>query len=208
MRIGVWLILVMAASMTGATAALAAGDERSCTLTEMSGRPGEVLVAGSWQQLQERQVVDRDARLRTGDATRIHIVCDDGIRITVGVSTEILLGGLVGPAGTDRTIGVKLLSGIAGFVAPERSWGVFKVTTDVAIASVRSTEWLVETSADKGTAVFTRKGVVEVRAGGATFSLGAGEGVTINASGAADPVKVWGAARIAQANAALGYDWQ
>lgn len=208
MRIWVWLLLLAAASLIGATATIAAGGERSCTLRAESGPPGEIFVAGSWQPLQQGQAVDRDARLRTGDATRMHIVCDDGIRVTVGVSTEIVLGGLVGPTGADRTIGVKLLSGIAGFVAPERNWGAFEVATDLAIASVRSTEWLVETSADEGTAVFTRKGMVDVQASGATLSLGAGQGVTVAASGAAEAVKIWGAARIAQANAALGYDWQ
>lgn len=207
---GIWvrLLLVVAASLSGVTAALAAGGERSCTLAAASGPPGEVFVAGSWQPLRERQAVARDARLRTGDATRLHIVCDDGIRVTVGVSTEIVLGGLVGPAGADRTIGMRLFSGIAGFVAPKRDWGAFEVTTKVAIASVRSTEWLVESSADEGTAVFTRKGKVEVQAGGATLSLGAGKGVTVAPSGAPGPVKIWAAARIAKDNAALGYDWQ
>lgn len=208
MRIWVWMLLLVVASLVGATAALAAGSERSCTLTDESDPPGEIFVAGSWQPLQEGQAVDRDAHLRTGDATRMHIVCDDGIRVTVGVSTEILLGGLVGPAGADRTIGVKLLTGIAGFVAPERNWGAFEVTTDVAVTSVRSTEWLVETSVDEGTAVFTRKGMVDVQASGATLTLGAGQGVTVAASGTMGAVATWGAARIAQVNAALGYDWQ
>lgn len=207
---GIWvrLLLVVAASLTDATAALAAGGERSCTLAAASGPPGEIFAAGSWQPLREGQAVDRDARLRTGDATRLHIVCDDGIRVTVGVSTEIVLGGLVGPAGADRTIGVRLLSGIAGFVAPKRDWRAFEVTTKVAIASVRSTEWLVESSADEGTAVFTRKGKVAVQAGGATLSLAAGKGVTVAASGAPGPVKIWAAERIAKDNAALGYDWK
>ena len=59
------------------------------------------------------------------------------------------------------------MPGIAGFVAPQRSWNKFEVATEVAIASVRSTEWLVESDLEGTTAIFTRRGHVDVQVGSA-----------------------------------------
>ncbi|MGV8989632.1 MAG: FecR domain-containing protein [Cypionkella sp.] len=178
-----------------------------CTVDAMSGGTAQVAVNGQWQPIIKGAAVTSAARVRTGPDTRMHLSCDDGISVTIGTATDISLNGLVGMSGPDHTIGLHLFSGITGIVAPKRTWDKFEVATDVAIASVRSTEWLVESDKDGG-AVFTRRGRVEVLAGGVLSSLGVGEGVTVSADAVAGPVKVWSAARVAKAGSALGYEWK
>ena len=190
------------------TGGQAANGQRLCTVDAVSGMAAEVAVDADWQPVGEGESVPENARIRTGPDTRLHISCDDGISVTIGTATEVLLGGLIGASGPDRNIGVRLMSGIAGFVAPRHSWNKFEVATEVAIASVRSTEWLVESDSEGTTAIFTRRGRVDVLAGSTQLSLGAGEGVTVSADAIAAPVKVWSTARIAKAGEALGYNWK
>lgn len=201
------VVLAMALLAAGAPAS-ASNSYRKCTIDAVSGGSAQLAVGSGWQPVGVGESISVKARIRTGAETRLHISCDDGISVTVGTATEVSLNNLVGPSGHDRSIGLKLLSGIAGFLAPHRDWKKFDVATDVAIASVRSTEWLVGRDRDGTTAVFTRKGLVEVQVGSARLSVGAGGGVTISPDAVAGPVKTWGAARIAKAGKALGYDWQ
>ena len=203
--LGLCLTLVFRVMGTGAQAA---DGQRLCTVDAVSGMAAEVAVDMGWQPVGEGQPLPADARIRTGADTRLHISCDDGIAVTIGTATEVSLNGLIGASGPDRNIGVRLMSGIAGFVAPQHSWNKFEVATEVAIASVRSTEWLVESDSEGTTAIFTRRGRVDVLAGSTQLSLGAGEGVTVSADAIAAPVKVWSTARIAKAGEALGYNWK
>ena len=82
--------------------------------------------------------------------------------------------------------------------------------TPLAIASARTTTWLVEYAEATGTGVFVRLGSVDVAAarGGATARLDAGEGVTIVPGAARVQVVRWGEGRIAGAGATLGFGWQ
>lgn len=198
---------VLAMALQASAVSAQSEAQRSCTVDAVSGALAEVSINQQWQPIARGQAVPIDARVRTGPDTRMHLSCDDGIAVTVGVATEIALDGLVGPSGPEHSIGLHLFSGITGIVAPRRNWDKFEVATDVAIASVRSTEWLVESDKEGG-AVFTRRGRVEVQAGGAKVSLGAGKGVTVSAKAVAGPVKTWSAKRLAEAGRALGYDWK
>jgi ferric-dicitrate binding protein FerR (iron transport regulator) len=106
-------------------------------------------------------------------------------------------------------VAIQLIEGIIGLVVPQRNWRRFEVSTPVAIASVRSTEWLIEWRRGGSAAVFVRMGEVAVRsAQGERFMLGMGDGITISAAGAAGDVKQWGAARIAESTAMLGFEWR
>ena len=100
--------------------------------------------------------------LRTGASSRIDVACSDGTRVTLGPDTEINLGSLVGEQDANASIGMSLHRGIARFLAPVRTWGTFNVFGPVAVASVRSTEWIMETP-KHGTNVFVLDGVVEVQ---------------------------------------------
>ena len=100
--------------------------------------------------------------LRTGSSGRIDVACSDGTRVTLGPDTEINLGSLVGEQDQNGSIGMSLHRGIARFLAPVRTWGTFNVFGPVAVASVRSTEWIMETP-KQGTNVFVLDGVVAVQ---------------------------------------------
>ena len=186
-----------------------AADDRTCVAEAVEGDTANYWNDGTWAELREGQPLDPESKVSTGGNTRVKITCDDGVVVTVGVETELNLEQLAGTAGRDRNVVLQLISGIVGLVAPERTWSRFEVRTPVAIASVRSTEWLVEHAVAEGAAVFVRTGrvVVSLRDGRA-FTLGDGEGITISPGGVPGEVKTWGAPRIEQSTEALGFDWQ
>ncbi len=160
----------------------AAAADRACRVTAVEGDNAAYRNGEFWKEISVGLLAPEATVLRTGPATRMEITCDDGIVVTVGPGTQIDLGELQGPTGEDTSILIQLLGGIVGIVAPERTWGVFEVITPLAIASVRSTEWLVEYEPGAPAAVFVREGRVSVRVGGAlveTASLGEGEGITV-----------------------------
>lgn len=203
---GAGLAMVLALVGLGARAA---DTQRACSVDGMSrGGEAQLAVKGQWQPIAKGQVLAPDARLRTGPNTRLHVTCDDGIAVTIGVATEIALTGLVGAAGPDRSIVMHLTAGSTGIVAPRHTWDRFEVATDVAIASVRSTEWLVERDPDGTSSVFTRRGLVAVRAGGTEVAVNAGKGVSVSAGAVMGPVNTWSRAHIAESGRALGFDWK
>ena len=66
--------------------------------------------------------------------------CDDGLVLTLGAGIEVELEGLIGPAGPAESIVLRLLRGIIGIEAPNRTWKSFEVWTPLAIASARTTD--------------------------------------------------------------------
>lgn len=180
-------------------------DPRACTVEAIDGTEARGWAAGAWTPLSPGQAVADESKVATGPQTRVKIACDDGIVVTIGTGTEVNLEQLVG---AEPGVIVQLIDGIIGLLTPQRRTGGFSVRTPLAIASVRSTEWLVEHGAD-GSAVFVRAGRVAVDApAGGRATLDPGEGITITPDGAAGEVKTWGAPRIARSTAALGFDWQ
>lgn len=142
-------------------------------------------------------------RLVTGAGGRIGIACADGIVVTVGDSATLDLARL--PRGSDRSMVLELLDGIARFVLPERRpAGRFEVITPSAVASVRSTDWLAEASGGDRAAVFVLRGVVAVAARGrdGEVELTAGEGVDADAGGLRE-VRRWPDGRVQAALARL-----
>jgi len=140
----------------------------------------------------------------TGSSGRVEVACSDETHVTVGPSTDINLGSLIGEEGDDTSIGMSLHRGIARFLAPVRTWGTFNVFGPVAVASVRSTEWIMETP-KRGTNVFVLKGVVEVQSKrGTAVRLSPTYGVDVAPDGTMAAPKVWGAKRVADAKAKLG----
>jgi hypothetical protein len=137
-----------------------------------------------------------DDILRTGAESRALIVCIDGLQIAIGPATELALRSFV----TDQPGGVRAVFGllqgitrlIGGVVATGRA---IKLDTRTAIASVRSTEWLVESTA-KGTGVLSIQGEVTVQAlAGGTVVLRAGEGTDVAPGSRPKAPAIWGQAR-------------
>jgi hypothetical protein len=189
------------AMMTVALPVVAA--ERTCQVAEIAptatlSHEGKLSNATVGAALAAKDV------LQTGPSGRVEVTCSDGSQVTVGPDTEINLGSLIGEEGDSNSIGMSLHRGIARFLAPVRTWGTFNVFGPVAVASVRSTEWIMETP-KLGTNVFVMQGVVEVQSRrGQTVRLSPTYGVDVAPDGTMAAPKKWGASRVATAKQKLG----
>ncbi len=193
-----------------AGASNAQNASRQCAISDIEGSSVQIERQGSVQTAVRDYSLQPGDRIRTGAASRTEITCRDGTKVTVGPETAIDLGNLAGPADSNRNILIDLFSGIAGFIAPKKNWNSLDVRAPRAIASVRSTEWLVSADAAK-TSVFVRKGAVEVSPDGALSSvLQVGQGIDIEQGmrAVSFPVKTWSEERVRQVGAELGFSWQ
>lgn len=144
------------------------------------------------------------ARVATGAGGRIDLAAADGTTITVGEQTTVVLSSVLLPQGARRGRGMlDLIEGILRIRLPG-SWNRFEVTTSTAVASVRSTEWLVDAAADN-TAVFVSDGRVQVATAQRTRGvlLNPGFGTDVRAGAAPVAPRRWGQARIDAAMARL-----
>ena len=214
------IVVIISAFLGSLIGTAKAADIRTCQIDRVSG--GKVVLDTTTKQQQWTEKfkavtglnIPVTATVETGPASRVVLHCDDETIITVGPDTKIIIDDLVGQSGPERNILLQLLQGIVGIVAPNRNWNRLEVETSVAIASVRSTEWLVESRTKSGTAVFVTVGSVDVFATDQSYVLMPGEGVTVqdpkaNEVNAVIPeVKRWGEKRIAKSRSALGFDWE
>jgi len=186
-----------------AMAAPAFADPRTCQIAEVAGE-ATLTHAGAKGPAAVGMDLSAKDQLTTGSSGRVEVACSDQTHVTIGPSTDINLGSLIGEEGDDTSIGMSLHRGIARFLAPVRTWGTFNVFGPVAVASVRSTEWIMETP-KRGTNVFVIKGVVEVQSKrGTAVRLTPTYGVDVAPDGTMGAPKVWGAKRVADAKAKLG----
>lgn len=182
----------------------AAQEGRSCTLSRLSGSATLLRDATLAPAQAGDLLADRD-RLRTGATAKAEVTCSDGTTVTLGAATELDLGRLSGGGGGGTLVG--LLEGIARFVLPEaRRPGDFEVSAPTAVASVRSTEWLMQV-AEGGTAVLVMRGRVGVRGRvpGPVRELTPGEGVDVAAGAPVPAPRVWGPDRAAAALRAVSF---
>lgn len=187
-----------------------AQQTRNCDAAVVEGAPTRIEVGGSWSTLTVGPLPQGAATIATGPGARVEVRCDDDLVLTIGAGAEVALAGLTRPAGPQRSVVLRLLQGIVGIDAPNRTWSAFEVRTPLAIASARSTSWLVEYAEPTGAGVFVRSGAVAVTGarGGATVTLTGGQGVTIIPGAASVAVLTWSEARRAGAAATLGLGWR
>jgi hypothetical protein len=138
-----------------------------------------------------------DDIVRTAADARLLIVCRDGLRIAIGAGTEVALRAyLADSASGSLQAAFGLLRGIIRLIGRQNAarQGI-EVDTRTALASVRSTEWLVEATG-KGTGVLAITGEVEVRglAGGVVL-LHPGEGTDVAPGSPPRSPARWGEAR-------------
>jgi hypothetical protein len=196
-----WLPLVAGALVLAAQPAMA--QQRTCEVAEVAGEAA-LTHDGSRNPAQVGADLEASDVLQTGSSGRIDVACSDGTRVTLGPDTEINLGSLVGEQDDNASIGMSLHRGIARFLAPVRTWGTFNVFGPVAVASVRSTEWIMETP-KLGTNVFVLDGVVAVQSKrGDHVELSPTYGVDVAADGSMGEAKKWGAKRVADVLTRLG----
>jgi ferric-dicitrate binding protein FerR (iron transport regulator) len=203
------------AALAALVCALSVGDAaaqaaRSCSVSSIQGAPVRVQASGRWSDLKTGPLGEAARVVATGPAARLEIRCDDDLVLTLGAGVEVELEGLIGRSGASESVVLRLLRGIVGIDAPNRTWESFEVRTPLAVASARTTAWLVEYAEPTGAGVFVRSGSVDVAAarGGAAVRLDAGEGVTIPPGAARVAVVRWGDSRIAGAGATLGFGWR
>jgi hypothetical protein len=177
------------------------------TVTRLAGRP-TLVTGGTSTPATVGMVVREGDRAITGAGGRLEITGTDGTTITVGDQTTVVITRYLAPGGGRRGNGLlDLLEGIVRILLPG-SWDRFDVTTGTAVASVRSTEWLVDATAAT-TGVFVFDGHVQVRgqprtrgiAEGVTVAPGFGTDVAVNALPI--PPRRWGQPRIDAALARL-----
>ena len=198
LALATWLVI----AATGADAAM------FCAVTGLEGGAAQAERRGASARLSHGALASADSVIETGPGTRLQVTCEDGTVVNVGPGSRVDLADLLAGAADEPSVIVRLLEGIAGFVAPERGGAGLEVHTPVAVAAVRSTEWLVEHAAETGaSSVFVRSGRVAVSNATATFELGPGEGITLDRDSVIRPVARWGRARIEQSTGALGFGW-
>jgi len=134
-------------------------------------------------------------RIVTGAASRLRIGLPDGSTFSLGAETDITLSALESESGF-----VSLLFGILRSSLSSERQGGFEVRTPSAVASVRSTDWIVEVLEHKS-AVFVVDGRVAVTDEGASGQvvLDPGFGTDVPQSGQPSTPKQWGAPRVEEA---------
>jgi hypothetical protein len=133
-------------------------------------------------------------RVVTAANGKVVIRFEDGSLCTIGPDSELLLAELSAPQGG----WLDLVHGIVRLIlAPGTRAAETGVRTRAAVASVRSTDFIVDAELDRA-AVFVAEGRVTVtgRLTGAAVTLEAGEGTDVSLRGAPTPPKRWGEKRV------------
>ena len=192
-------MIVLALALALALAVPAPGDA-AVPAGHVSRREGvvHVLRAGVASPLAEGDPVFQGDRLRTGPGSKVRIECADGLVVVIGPATEVSVadyfdGGEAGGLG----LVLGLLEGIVRLARPvaRRAFRI-DVRSRTAVASVRSTEWVVEARPAAGTGVLALVGRVEVEAyAGGIVELDAGFGTDVAPDQTPRLPARWGEAR-------------
>jgi hypothetical protein len=128
--------------------------------------------------------------------------CPDGSTLVVGERSTVRLTIFVTGDRPHNAV-VELLEGIVRALLPGgHTWERFDIVTRTAVASVRSTDWIVDAKADT-TGVFVEDGnvLVSSRANQAQIYLPAGFGVDVGTQPAPLQARAWAPARVEDARA-------
>jgi hypothetical protein len=138
-------------------------------------------------------------RIVTGPDGRIKVRFKDGTIVAVSNDSELVVADYVTDKDRDRVGAVlSLLLGILrATVAGGGAQGGFEIETRIAVASVRSTDFMVEAKGGHA-AVVVLDGTVEVAGAGtgSTVILEPGEGTDVEAGAPPGTPKRWGQARV------------
>ena len=150
---------------TAGWATMVHAEDGFCAITSISGEGASVLRQGRILAAVQAMPLSDGDQVATSAGVRMVISCADETRMTVGPDTTVDLGDM-----TPREQGwaAFLLEGIAAFARPVFGGARFEVRTPSAVASVRSTEWIVEVEAGATAAAYRSR-----RARGVPCSTGA-----------------------------------
>lgn len=186
------LLLLLAAAPAAAQDREAVGQvvgQQGTATALHEGRPrileiGAAVYRGDWV------FTEPDAKVR--------IELADGSVLSVGAATRVEIAEYaLGDGGRGLGGALTLILGIIRTSLSDAWGGDFEVRARAAVASVRSTDWVTESSPER-TSVFVVEGTVAVRgaADGTTVTLGAGDGTDVDTGSAPSPPKKWGEARV------------
>jgi hypothetical protein len=176
-------LFVFALIQTAATPALAQTDTMSNVVARVTAVQGAVLVVRGEARLDaaEGLSLERQDELLTPRNGRIRLSFRDGTVVAVGPSSRVLIVHYLDTLGMDDAEAplLELVVGILRATVPSIGSLGFSVETRAAVASSRSTDWIIEAGEEK-TAVVALGGVVEVEAAtGDSMLLTGGEGVDV-----------------------------
>lgn len=199
---------VLRAAVSAAAFALAgfaadpalAEQSTACEVTRVVGRAALVRDGANLPLSANVVVYERD-QIVTGADGRVEIRCDDGSVIVVGDRSTVSLGSFVAPPAQRGWVGVlSMIEGILRVTLPgTKRWQRLEIVTDTAVASARSTAWIVDARKET-TGVLALEGRVRVagKAGG-EVTLAPGQGTDVRPGAQPTAPATWGAPR---ANAA------
>jgi hypothetical protein len=205
-RLGLPLVAVLAAAFL--TPALAAATEVIGDTTQVKPDAGARL-DGQPRELAVGAEVHRDEQVWTAQGGRVAIAFVDGSSITLGENARVVLDEFVLPEGGGT--GAQVLRSITGalrFVGgsvDKSRTGATRIVTPIAVMTVRGTEFFAG-PIDGAYGVFVFDGQVDVATAGGSVTLRSGEGTTLRSGNIAPtPPVVWGAPKIARAEAMVGF---
>jgi hypothetical protein len=198
------LALLLAALAWSFVPAQAVADEAVATVSRLRG-DATLVRNNDWRALKVGDTVNEADHLLTAKGSQVELRFRDGSILVLGSDSEIVLSRypMTGDKRAAAVGWLELLRGILRMaLEPGPPESGFAVLSRAAVASVRSTEWVVEVDGQH-TAVFVAHGSVGVRSiqSGGQVVLSPGEGTDVTEPGDPTPPKPWGQARVDDAMA-------
>jgi hypothetical protein len=185
----------------GASGAGFAQDGAPCIAARVVGE-ASLLRGAATQPVRPAMPLRQGDQLVTTAGARVEMRCPDGSTLVVGERSTVRLTIFVTGDRPHNAV-VELLEGIVRALLPGgHTWERFDIVTRTAVASVRSTDWIVDAKADT-TGVFVEDGnvLVSSRANQAQIYLPAGFGVDVGTQPAPLQARAWAPARVEDARA-------
>jgi hypothetical protein len=182
--------IVMSMSQT------ALGQERACIAARVVG-DATIQRGTASQPVRPAMSLHQGDQLLTGAGSRVEMRCPDGSSLVIGERSNIRLSIFITDSRRHNAV-IEVLEGIVRALLPSgHAWERFDIVTRTAVASVRSTEWIVDVKPD-ATGVFVRSGgvLVSSRVNQAQVFLQPGYGVDVGTQPAPLEARPWGQARI------------
>jgi hypothetical protein len=195
------MILTRRAAIAGSAVVLglpqtALGQERVCIAARVAGE-ATIHRGSASQPVRPAMALHQGDRLVTGAGGRVEMRCPDGSSLVVGERSSVHLAIFITDTGRHNAV-VEVLEGIVRALLPSgHTWERFDIVTRTAVASVRSTVWIVDAKPE-ATGVFVESGgvLVSSRVNQAQVFLQPGYGVDVGTQAAPLEARQWGQARI------------
>jgi hypothetical protein len=207
-RLSLLFALALAVIGLGAPVGHAAEAEVIGSATQLKPEAGARL-QGQARELSVGAEVHREEQVWTATGGRLDIKFADGSTVTLGENARMVLDEFVLPEGGGS--GSQVLRSITGalrFVGgavDQSKPGATRIVTPIATMTVRGTEFFAG-PIDGSYGVFVFSGQVDVATAAGSVTLRDGDGTTLTASSTAPtPPTTWGDAKIARAEALVGY---